>query len=227
MKAAPFIVILLFVAGVLWSCTDDDDVARRYTDYRLDVVTYRGAADDGVHFELLRRNDSSALDLMADRGTEVNVAIGQRALLRYDWQNANETGDRRRITVYACSSITTDSLRYAVQPLAYYTAQMEPVKLRSMWRTGDYINMRLQVQFTGTPRHFYLLLDRATAQADTVQCYLVNNTRGDVTYHWRDAYASCFVGNAWSRPSCRVLCVTVNDTVRGGESHFYFEKQQY
>lgn len=203
------LTLCMLMVVALVAC-DDEDIDRRYTDYRTDIVTYLGNGTQGAQFELLRRDDSTSVLLQSAVRLKDTFKAGNRVLLRYDWADG-QAGDIRRINAYGIAAIVSDSLRYNVQPIEHYIAQMEPIRLLSMWRTGDYLNLRLQAEHTGKTRHFYLLLDSATARRDTVHCYLVNNTHGDTTYHWREAYASFFVGNIWNRPSCRVMRVHIND----------------
>ena len=49
----------LLAICILLVCCGDEDIARRYTDYRTDIVTYLGDDANGARFELLRRDDST------------------------------------------------------------------------------------------------------------------------------------------------------------------------
>lgn len=218
----PRFALLMSVFLLMLVACSDEDVDRRYTDYRLDVVTYL-AHDGGARFELLRRDDSTSLLLQSNVTLGQSFKVGNRVLLRYDWAD-NATGNIRRINAYGISAIVSDSLRYTVKPLSEYLSQMEPVKLLSIWRTGDYLNLHCQAEYTGKARHFYLLLDSATARQDTVHCYLINNTHGDVTYHWREAYASFYVGSIWNRPSCRTMRIHINDAAFPARATHDFDK---
>lgn len=213
-----------FVLALLtWAC-GEDTIDRRYTDYRTDIVTYLGVSDGGAEFELLRRDDSTAITLQSNVTLNSSFKPGTRVLLRYDWADNLADGAMRRIDAYHVASIVSDSLRYTIKPLNEYLAQMEPVRLLSLWRTGDYVNLRCQAEYTGKSRHFYLLLDSATWQHDTVDCYLVNNTHGDTTYHWREAYASFYVGNIWHRSTCRTLRIHMNDVAHPSQTTYDFTK---
>ena len=77
-------------------CCGDEDIARRYTDYRTDIVTYLGDDANGARFELLRRDDSTSVVLQSDVKLD-KVKVGQRVLLRYDWADRNGQGDSRLI----------------------------------------------------------------------------------------------------------------------------------
>ncbi|MBR6432391.1 MAG: hypothetical protein IKS64_06010, partial [Muribaculaceae bacterium] len=91
----PPIVLLMGVLMLMLVACSDEDIGRRYTDYRLDVVTFMGN-DGGARFELLRRDDSTALLLQSDVTLGTSFKVGNRVLLRYDWAD-HATGNNRRI----------------------------------------------------------------------------------------------------------------------------------
>ena len=217
------LVWLIGLMALLLVACGEEEIDHRYTDYRTDIVTYLGNEGTGAAFNLLRRDDSTSVTLLSDIKLDAKVKVGQRILLRYDWAD-KAMGDMRRIVAYGVATIVSDSLRYNVKPLAEYLNQMEPVRLMSIWRTGGYLNLRCQAEYTGKSRYFYLLLDSATVGRDTIHCYLVNNTQGDTTYHWREAYASFYVGNAWNRSTCHTMRVHLNDAANPGRQTYDFTK---
>lgn len=214
---------MLALTAAVASCDDDKDIDPRYTDYRYDVVTYRGTEGGTARFDLVARDDDGMTVLTAAAAIDTAIHQGQRVLIRYNFADSSRAGGARRINLYQTVRITYDSLRYTVNPLSYYLDQMEPVRLRSIWRTGDYLNLNCQVEYTGKPRHFYLLLDSATHRRDTVDCYLVNNTFGDTTYHLRTGYASFFVGSVTRVPTCQVLRVRLNNRSVGTVTDHLFK----
>ena len=192
-----------------------DDIDPAYTDCRYDIVTYLGVTPAGQEaYKLVGRDSEPSLTLLADgHNAPDDSPIGRRLLLRYT-PAAPLTGDTCRITAHAATAIISDSLRYTIKPLAQYLQDNSPVKLGSVWRTGDYLNLHCQLEYTGRSRHFYLLVDSTTWHADTVHCHLVHNVFGDITRHWRECYASFYVGVVWNQPTCRVMRVHINDVAR-------------
>lgn len=206
--------LLAALAAVLMAC-GPDDVDPAYTDCRYDIVTYRGVTPGGQEVYHLVGRDSEPTVTLLSSGAKApeNSNIGRRVLLRYTPASALR-GDTCRVVAHAATAIVSDSLRYTVRPLAHYLQDNTPVKLGSLWRTGDYLNLHCQLEYTGRSRHFYLLVDSTTWHADTVHCHLVHNVFGDTTRHWRECYASFYVGAVWRQPSCRVMRVHIADVVR-------------
>ena len=203
---------------------DEEQIADSLTHYRYDIVTYMGSdAAGNARFELVGRDDSASVMLTARYTMASTVQPWQRVLLRYDWADARNGGAERAVEVYGCTSILSDSLRYTAQPLEHYLVDIEPLKMRSIWRTGEFINLHCQLPYTGKSRHFYLLLDSTTWRNDTVHCHLVHRIYTDTTYHWRDAYASFNVGNIWKLPSCRTLRLHITED-RNADAIYDFNK---
>ncbi len=213
MKGLPLLtlsVMLLFV--VMSSCSDEIETSEAYTHSLYDLVTYMGSSDGTTQFELVGRDNSSRM-LTASITMDSSVKVLQRVLLRYYWEDESAG----TIKVYGMSLAITDSLRYSTAPLSLYARH--PVKMRSAWRTGDFINLHCQVEYTGKSRTFMLLIDDATRNEDTVQCYLHHDIHDDTTYHWRECYASFNVGNVWKRTECSTLRVHVTDADEGELSY--------
>ena len=206
--------VLSLLACLVASCAGED-VGPEYTDCRYDIVTYMGVNNAGDEvYDLVGRDDEPSCTLYAEGvHAPAGSQAGRRLLLRYAFA-APQHGAARRINAYAASAIVSDSLRYTVRPLAHYLQDNSPVRLRSLWRTGDYINLHCQLEYTGRSRHFYLLVDSTTWHNDTVHCHLVNNVFGDTARHWRECYASFFVGQVWKQNSCRVMRLHIDDVVR-------------
>lgn len=218
MKALRHLPILLLAAIVAFaSCDKQEDIDRAYTDYRHDIVTYLGQNAHGALFEYLGHGDSASVQLQSHVDISQDVKVHQRVLLRYDFAD-NKGGASRDITVYGCNAIHSDSLRRSsVSP---DSLPRHEVKLRSLWRTGEFINLHCQVEYTAKNRTLMLVADDATLEHDTVDCYLVHDLRGERGTFWRDCYASFNVGALWKRPSFRCLRVHLND-VTFPDTEFY------
>lgn len=210
-------ILMLTALLVLASCDKQEDIDRAYTDYRYDIVTYLGINATGAVFEYLGRDDSAAVKLQSSVDVGNDVKAHQRVLLRYDFAD-KASSDSRNINVYSCNAIISDSLRKT--PASPDSLPRQAVKLRSLWRTGEFINLHCQVEYTSKARTFMLAATEATLANDTVHCYLVHDMRGQQGTFWRDCYASFNVGALWKRPSIKCLRVHLND-VTFPEAEFY------
>ncbi len=216
-------IMLLTALLGLASCDKQEDLDRSYTDYRYDIVTYLGLNGQGTVFEYLGRGDSAAVRLQAAAAiTGENLKPMTRVLLRYEFADARQSGDARQIVAYGCSGIISDSLRCASN---FTDWPMHPVKLRSLWRTGEFINLHCQVEFTDKARTFMLVADSLTLSQDTVHCHLTHDLRGQAGTFWRDCYASFNIGAVWKRESCRAVRLHLNDANFKDKDYYDFTKQ--
>ena len=223
MKLRHLSILLLTALLGLVSCDDQDDLDRAYTDYRYDIVTYMGQNDRGAVFEYLGRGDSTAIKLQSAVFLEgESLKPMNRVLLRYEFSDPRQTGDTRQILAYGCSGIISDSLRRASD---FTDWPMHEIKLRSLWRTGEFINLHCQVEFTDKARTFVLVADSMTLDQDTVHCYLTHDLRGEAGMFWRDCYASFNIGAVWKRESCRTVRVHLNDLNFPNKEFYDFSKQ--
>jgi hypothetical protein len=220
------LLALLLAVAALSACHDSDDDDTRIVEWRYDFVTYMGYSGSTATFEYLGRGDSAAIVLRASGLDKPgHLATGQRVLLYYTVTGTPSPGVRDvQARYYTSGNVASDSLRVNTKPVEQYA--MHPIKLRSLWRTGGYINLRGQVEYTGHPRQLYLMADGATLDSDTVDVYLVHDLMQgqDSTRFWRNCYGSFYVGEAWYKPSCRVMRVHVRDVVRPQATCYDFAK---
>ncbi|MBQ0116078.1 MAG: hypothetical protein KBT10_09470 [Bacteroidales bacterium] len=214
-------LLLLALCAVTASCSDDD-IGEQYTDYRNDIVTYNGWNGSGnATFTLVGRNDEQSVLLNSDVKPIDGLKAGQRVLLRYNFSDdGNGYDDVRNITAYSLTRIISDTLRHHAGDSPCRT-----VRLRSLWRTGDYINIHCQVEYTGKERVFALVADDATLHSDTVDCYLRHELRTDTAYHWRECYGSFYVGAIWRGHPERTLRVHLDDNTFPSVKYYDFNKQ--
>lgn len=215
-------ISLIAILMVLVSCDKQEDIDRSYTDYRYDIVTYLGQNDMGALFEYIGHGDSASVMLQSHVSLS-DVKTNQRVLLRYDFLDKATSGNRS-IDVYGCSAIISDSLRMTM--VSPDSIPRHEVKLRSMWRTGEFINLHCQAEYTNANRSFMLVADGNTLTNDTVECYLMHDLRGEHGTFWRDCYASFNVGAMWHKDSFRCLRIYVNDLTFPATKYYDFIKQQ-
>lgn len=202
-----YAVVLIAMLGALSACNsgdgDDDAVeARRY-----DFVTYLGYADGLARWQYIGPEDSAPIDMVAAMDEPKHIKVGQRVLLSY-----SAPDEAHRITVYGFNygNVASDSLRVNVKPVAEYPKH--PIRLGALWRTGNYINLRCEVEYTTKARALYMMADRATLNSDTIDVHLIHDLIGaENTYFWRTCYGSFYVGAAISRKNCHAIRVHVED----------------
>ena len=219
------VALAWFLLGIV-ACSDGNDAMDdAHTHYIVDVVTYVGsdASTGNACFELVGRDVSGSVMLQGNVPVPEGTKNLQRMLLRYTpAEDGMQHQASRRVTVHSMSNVITDSLRFSTAPLDLYA--MHPVKMRSAWRTGDFINLHCQVEYTGKARTMMMLIDDHTRNQDTVHCHLHHDLRTDTAYFWRECYASFNVGNVWKRTQCKTLRLHVNDDEQGIK-HYDFDRK--
>jgi hypothetical protein len=179
-----------------------------------DIVTYTGLDDDQhATFRLDGRDDEPSVNLYTTVGAPDKVKVNERLLLSYAVTHRASDGTYWNVDAIGYSRIINDSIRVNANPLDTYS--MRPIRLNSIWRTGEYINLYGQAEYTGKSRLLYMMIDKETKYNDTVQAYLVHDLHGtpaDSIFYWRDFYLSVNIGALKSPAApCHVLRLNIND----------------
>lgn len=220
-KSIIFCCLLFFT---LLSCdrSHDGNLDSNFETQLVDIVTYTGLDQDNhATFRLDGRDDDPAVMLYTKVDAPSKVKVNERILLTYDVNHRAPDGSYWDINATGFSRIINDSIRVNAKPLDTYS--MRPIKLNSAWRTGEFINIYGQAEYTGKSRLLYMMIDKETKYNDTVQAYLVHDLLGtpaDSIFYWRDFYLSVNIG-ALKSPSapCRVLRLNIYDANNPSVTH--------
>ena len=226
MKQLFYILSALCIAA-LAACSDFNQDSEPQLEFRYDMVTYNGYSNGIAEFDNIYRNDSRTVTLRGQWAKKPDLESGARVLLSYLNQGQETTLECKalqNISINSISKATTDTLRMA-NKARIDTLRKDDIRLLSLWRTGNYINLQGEVEHTGKPRFFYLLMDKATADNDTVDCYLINDPLDNTIYYWRRFYASFYVGAAFNKQSCKTLRIIINDAKSPNRHDFCFTKE--
>ena len=209
-------ILLIAALIALMACdrSHDGKLDESFETHLVDIVTYTGLDDDNhATFRLDGRDDEPAVNLFSTVGAPDKVSPNQRLLLTYAVNHRSPDGSYWNIDAIGFTRIINDSIRVSSRPLDSYS--MRPIKLNSVWRTGEFINMQGQLEYTGKKRQLYMMIDKETKYNDTVDAYLVHDlldTPADSIFYWRDFYLSVNVA-ALKTPQapCHVLRLHLND----------------
>lgn len=195
-------VILPLLALLAAACSGNDgDPQNRIA--QTDIVT---VADAGApaRFILDGLDDSGAVTLTF-AGVSVDKELeGGRALLRY--YPAADGAEARALGV---APINCGAVRDAAMDTTGWDA--DPVEMISMWRTGDWLNMRMRVSWSADPRLFHLVVDESTLTSACPVMYLVHNLRGASPSYLTETYASWDISRVIDLSTCEAFQVRVND----------------
>ena len=207
-------ILIAIVTAVACDRSHDGKLDPSYESQLVDLVTYTGVDDDNhATFRLEGIDDEPHVDLFTTVAAPQRVAKNSRVLLYYAINHKATDNSYWNIDARSLVRIISDSIRVNRNPIDTYS--MSPIKLKSAWRTGEYINLYGQVEHTGKNRLIYMMIDGETRGNDTVQAYLVHdllNTPADSIFYWRDFYISVNVGVLKS-PSdpCRTIRLHMNN----------------
>ena len=207
-------IAIALLALVACDRNHDGKLDESYETNLIDIVTYKGLDNDGhATFQLVGRDDEPCVDMYSHANAPDKVKVNERLLLTYAINHRSPDGSQWDIDAIGYSRIINDSIRINVNPLDTYS--MRSIKLNSIWRTGEFINLYGQAEYTGKRRFLYMMIDSETKYNDTVQAYLVHDLLGtpsDSIFYWRDFYLSVNVGALKSNNApCHVLRLHLNN----------------
>lgn len=202
------VITIILCATAFWGCSDNNE-PNLSDNKQYSMVTFQEENNNGSIFTYQTSENSPLITLRTSTATNLNVKKGTRVMLYYWVTNKNSDTDLN-ISIDFTLSVLFDSLRMATKA-NIDIAPSNPIKLKSIWRTGDFINYSGALQYTGSPRQFYLVMDQATMENDTIKAYLIDNIMGHDGYFYRKAFGSFFVGYISQKSKCKVFRVYVND----------------
>ena len=140
------------MAVTLSSCSDEE----YSTEMMLsDIITVTSVGND-TRFEFQRYDDSPLIKLTAGNVDLPEKIVNNRVLLRY-YPESGEPYVSGAIKVVGLTLINNDTTR--IRPIEKYNWTATPVFLNSIWRTGNYLNLRMKVEYSEKPRQFGLVVD--------------------------------------------------------------------
>ncbi len=213
---ASFMAALMAVT--MSSCSDEE----YSTEMMLsDIVTVTSVGND-TRFEFQRYDDSPLIKLTAGNVDFPEKIVNNRVLLRY-YPESGEPYTSGAVKVVGLTLINNDTTR--IRPIEKYNWTATPVYLNSIWRTGNYLNLRMKVEYSEKPRQFGLVVDSLTLKNPQPEVYLVHDKQGQPENYMMETYASFDMTNVWSLPTCQSIKVHVNDTNLKKDIYIFTKKQ--
>lgn len=206
MRRFKYILMCLVTVVTFASCSDDEPY--RYGDFMYEMVTYMGSEDGRAVFTYQSYNDSPLFTLTASNMEAANANVGQRMLLNYV-VDENLNNYKQIVTVKGMSKVNTDTIVVA-KAHSHDTLNMSPLKIESVWRSGNYLNVRCQIQYTEEPRKMYLFTTGEVDADGVMNCYQIQDLMGAQTYYWVETYFSYYIKPAVNSEDCKVLRYNVN-----------------
>lgn len=211
---------ILSIAIILLSSCQKEG-SKNSVDSFLNMVTFQSQDKNSSTFTYQAYEDSPEITLNAKDFTG-KFHKGQRTMLYYSIHNdlGNNIQD---IKVHKPISTFFDSLRIT-KTENIQKVKSNPIQIKSIWRTGEFINLNCLLQYTGKNRQFYLVIDEATFDNEIVDSYLVDNLMGFEGSFYRQAYGSFFIGAVWRKDKNKTLRVHVVDESFPDVKYYDFNK---
>ncbi len=206
MKIKHLISVSIVAVTTATACSDDS-----YNDSIMlsDVVSIHAVDEsEGTTFTFRRYDDSPVITLV-DPSLKINAEyVGNRALLYY-YPESGQAYESGSISVAGINIINSDTT--IIRPISRYDWDASPIFLNSIWRSGEFLNFRMRLDYSEVPRYFGLVVDSLTLTDPEPQLYLVHDLNGAPDNFLRENYASFDITNVWNQPTCRAITVHVND----------------
>lgn len=174
-----------------------------------DIVTFDGVTPDDkaplAIFTYQVKDDSPVITLSANWNAPDELKPGTRLLLAYTTETPGESGP---IAIKGLSIIPGGDIR----PTATVPAS-EPIRLRSLWRSGNYLNLNSVITISGEASEISLYVGEETLADAVPQAYVVvgMGNGGIDTSAPRQLYASWNIESVWSLPTVTGLNVNYVD----------------
>lgn len=190
--------------------------------YLTDIATFEGNTPGGSVFTVRMMDDSPLATLRADRSVDCGRKPPVRMMIRYQPQNGRPYTDSD-IRLSHASPVNSEppvtDPATASRLLALFGR--DPAEPVSVWRTGEYINIRMRLMECAEARTLALVLVPETAGTAEPEYRLVHALpAGAPPSYMRTAYASYDISYVWSDPSTRLVKISLNP----GET-FTFRRQ--
>lgn len=198
------------------ACEQEEDI---YGIFYADIVTCH-RSNSGTYFTH-QATDSAPLDTLYPVGTvnEAKTGEGVRVLLQY--RPVETLGEnRQRVEIQTLSSIHFDTLRLVSHE---QMAQLpdDTLYLQSVWKTGDFLNLRYRIDYHSRPHTLMLVADESSLAGDTLKMELRHSRNDDPEGHWTNLYSSFNIEGYRSRPYT-TLQLYVNQ-VNFNYKYYYFK----
>ena len=215
-------ILMSMVAIVIVACGDDSE-GFDYGNFKYDMVTYLGEENDNPIFTFQSYEDSPLNRLIASNIDKPELKVGQRLLLNYE-EITDFGHNTYHVLVKGMSKVNTDTIMI-VKQATLDTLKRDAVKLGSVWRTGNYLNVRCQVKYTEKPRIMCLATTGSVDDSGMIEAYQIQDLMGAPTYYWLETYFSYYIAPVWEKNECKGLVYNVEDETYPDVKYYDFLKE--
>lgn len=208
-------------------CSDDKEVSRIPPTAAYDIVTLVSTGDRGTTFSMQVNGDSPEITYLApyDFSKSTQLKEGMRLTICYSRIDAPVyTSGNIDLYGYSLMGNTEQSVLSGLSA-DYAGWKSQPIKIRSIWRTGTYINMQAELYTlqANKPERFIIVTDESTLSDPYPELHVIfENAEGNDGQNLQPVNASFDISQVWSLSTAKGVAVYYPTPV--GESSQVFEK---
>ena len=206
-----FSIVSICLVGTMVSCLDGEEPRVYYTDF----VTTHTNPDKTLYFEQVLRNDLGSNMLYPNPSIAADATEGMRVILQY-YVNTVHPDNSKEVEVKGIYSVRHDTIIDA-HPDTIAAYPNDPVKINSIFRTGNYLNLDMSIEYFNKTHSLDLFSNPMQASSDTIDVILRHDRNDDVFGYWVSAYASFYIPNLAQYKAMRVYANTPDlpDNIEG------------
>lgn len=170
-------VCKIFLALFFFTLLSCDKEIERLDNYLVEFAT---VIKDGNNYTFKLDNETL---LTPDGGIKFNGDTGDRVIVNWIPSNNNIVRINRVTSIYTSS----------IQDEGYSNLYIkEPVKIQSVWLSGDYLNMIVEIEYHSEPHSIAIVRD---IDSETIDLYFAHSTNDDPRGYPRVMYASFLISS--------------------------------
>ncbi len=211
-----YLLIITLLPVLLAACNNEKDM---YGELYLDVVTVHKSEQQTPYFTR-QANDASPVETLypVPALSSQNVAEGERMLLQYH-PIEQLSNHQQRIKIQSLSPIHFDTLKIVSREVIDKLPN-DTLYLQSVWKTGDFLNLRYRIEYNSKPHSIFLVADESELSGDTLKLQLRHSRNNDPMGHWRNLYSSFNIAAYRNHPYTTIQ-LYVNQ-VNYNNKYYYF-----
>lgn len=195
-------ITAIYTLASLVSCNNNEGPDDGTIIYYADIVSCHFLPDSTLYFEQIKRDDAGSVMLYPNPAVQARAYDGQRILLQY-YINEQMPGSNYSITALQLVPVRHDTIIEA-HPDTIAAYPNHPMRVNTTWRTGNYFNMEIQLEYYNLPHRLDLFYTSAQQTGDTIDVVLRHDRAGDAVGYWTNAYASFYIPNLNTYKAIRV-----------------------
>lgn len=211
-------MLTIVLAGMMTTGCNDDDEGGSVIPENLstDFATFASSNEQGSVFTLQKDGDSPLVTLTASTKIDTEkLKPGTRVIIQYVPTGGQAVYESGSIQLYGVMQVTNGKVEPAVKS-EIDSWRSDRVKMYSMTRTGQYVNVWAEATLSREPQRFVIVADESTIGDEYPELYLVFTTDNELGRSY-NLYGSFDLDEIWNLDTCKGVKINYADK-SGNES---------